>query len=306
MASGGKGILVVLAGAAFAGLVGPKVMGAHDRAAGKPFEYVPPPHFKDAEGPGSEDAKAMFRKAWTYHGPKVATLDRIPTLNLTHSPRSGTVEPDDMRRIADGMPEMYRTSDVTWTFVRVATRTRPDGARVGLLEGELSVKEQAGVRKWRSMQVAFPDDEGTSIVTASYGLTGAKEWADEVEATIDQAQGVALRAPPPPTWLSAAWAGGGAVLAAVLVLLFGRRGAEAPAPATKEAGRPKPEERRSRAEAAGDGNEDEDEDEDADEDADAAEAGDADADDEDEDEEDEGEGDDGGRTPKAAPPDKKP
>lgn len=306
MASGGKGIIVVLVGAAFAGLVGPKVLGAHDRAAGKPFEYVPPPHFKDAEGPGSEDAKAMFRKAWTYHGPKVATLDRIPTINLTHSPRSGTVEPDDMRRIADGMPEMYRTSDVTWTFVRVATRTRPDGARVGLVEGELSVKEQAGVRKWRSMQVAFPDDEGTSIVTASYGLTGAKEWADEVEATIDQAQGVALRAPPPPTWLSAAWAGGGAVVAAVLVFLFGRRGGEAPAPVKKEAGRSKRDERAARDEDA-DADDEGDEDASTDEGDEVEEDADVDAKgDEGEDEEGEGEGDEGGRERKAVRPGEKP
>lgn len=264
MAAGGKGILVVVGLAAFGGLVGPKIVGPHDRPAGRPFEYTPPAHFKEAKGEGSEEAKAMFRRAWTYQGPKVAQLDRIPTINWTHTQRQGTVEPDDMTRIASGMPEMYRASDVTWKLVRVATLARKDGGRVGLIEGELEAKDGAGVRRWRSMQLAFPEDDGTAIVTASYGLSGAKEWANEVEATIDDATGVAVRLPPPPAWMAGAWAAGGAVLGAALLLWRGRASGS-PAPARAKRVTPVP-----AAPPPRDEEEHEDEDEDDDDADDAA------------------------------------
>ena len=86
---------------------------------------------------------------------------------------------------------------------------------VGVIEGA-STK---GDLHYRSLQLAFPDDTGTSIVTASFpdhatanDPRAAAEWNAAFEQTIDSAKGVAFRAPPPPGYTYLAWGGAAALI----------------------------------------------------------------------------------------------
>jgi len=90
---------------------------------------------------------------------------------------------------------------------------------VGLIEGDCDRDLDLGalglpVQKFRTrkLQLMFPDDDGTSIVTASYPVDQATRWEPLFEATIGKARGVATRAPAPAPWTYAAWAAAGAIL----------------------------------------------------------------------------------------------
>jgi hypothetical protein len=78
----------------------------------------------------------------------------------------------------------------------------------------------------------FPDDLGTSIVTAQFAEEEAAKWEPLFEASIDTASGVATRVPAAPPWMMFAWAGAGGVLGwLVSAMLATRTAAPAPAPA---------------------------------------------------------------------------
>ena len=131
------------------------------------------------------------------------------------------------------MPKAF--DECTWTHRRHETRTRSDGARVGLIEGDCSRSVDLGsfglpsqkVRS-RKLQLIFPDDEGTSILTASYPVEEAARWEPLLEATIESTRGVALRAPATAPVTYAGWALAGAVLGwfGTAIAFGGRRRSE--------------------------------------------------------------------------------
>lgn len=150
-----------------------------------------------------------------------------PDVRLTHSKNKGTVEPVDLRRIADGMPAMLAEEGVTWSTLRTETRVRADGAHVGLIEGECT-KTGAGLpglateARYRRLMFAFPDNDGMSIVVAVYGADEASRWQPVMESSITSARGVAKRFPPPPPWMRVAWGVAGSIVGYLVFALLTR------------------------------------------------------------------------------------
>lgn len=228
----------IVVGIVFA-LVGPWLMVPRSEPAGEPFVYVPPDGFVENVGQsvGPVDMTGQAPKLtrppegereWIAVAPSgVGRADRpasgglsLPMVRLTlaHSATMGTVEPADLKRIADGMPAMLAAEGVTWKLVRTETRERADGARVGLIEGECT----KGSIAYRRLMLAFPDDTGLSVVVAVYGDDDATRWQAPIEASIATARGVAKRRPAPPPWMRGAWGAGGLVLGAAAVAFFRR------------------------------------------------------------------------------------
>jgi len=207
---------VIVVTAALAAFLGPRISAPRDRAANEPFVFEPPEGFVEAKGEakqGDEDQE------WLY--PTKSVLAVTPRITLKRSKRGGTVEPADLATIASGMPQVLEPSGVTWTDVRHETRTRPDGARVGLIEGECLNKNGA---QYRRLFFVFPVDGGTVITTAFYGTGEVAKWQPVLEATLVKAHGVALRVPPPPNWMYLAWGGAGLVIGwLVAALVFRKR-----------------------------------------------------------------------------------
>ena len=231
MAYGSSSLIVAALAGILAAGIGPRVFGPQDRAAGAPFVYTPPQGF----APATEDnTKAILgsiaggQKVWIYPGNLLELY--TPNITLTHTTKGGLVDGEEIAKLARGMPEVFAQSGITWREVRHETRLRPDGARVALLEGEC-VK---GALHYRAVQMAFPDDTGTSIVTASFPVETAARWEPLVEATMITASGVAVRVSPPENWLYAAWGGAGAILAFLTAGLVRRKPAvSAASPAGK-------------------------------------------------------------------------
>jgi hypothetical protein len=225
-------------------LVGPKISAPSDRAANEPFVYEPPegflpPDAKDASIAAKDliDAKSDERE-WVH----ALTPGHIvaPRLHLKSSNAKSTVEPADLAKIAEGMPAMLKESGVTWTDVRQETRTRPDKARVGIIEGECTkAVENVGVGDfgpvgkstaqpvriiYRRLLFVFPTDEGSAFTTAVYGKDEISKFQPALEATIAKARGVALRVPPPPGWMYFAWGGTGLVIGWIAGAMVEKRG----------------------------------------------------------------------------------
>jgi hypothetical protein len=167
-------------------------------------------------------------RVWNYTGKRAAGIP-VPSINLVHSANRGTVEPGDMLRVAAGMPEGYKASGVEWTLLRSGTRDRPDGARVGFMEARVV---QAG-KPHRALQLAFPEDTGMSIVSATFAdaedgaaAGAAGGFGEIVFETIPLAKGVARRVPAPPPWVHAAWAAGALALGLGVHGLRSRRAAK--------------------------------------------------------------------------------
>ena len=205
--------VVIVGSVLLAAVLGPKLTAPRDRAAGEPFAFEPPAGFVEAKGEakqGDEDEE------WFY--PTTNVLAVTPRITLKRTRSGGTVEPADLAQIASGMPQVLEASGVTWTDVRHETRTRADGTRVGLIEGECVNKNNA---RYRRLFFVFPVDGGTVITTSLYGTGEVAKWQPALEGTIVKARGVALRVPPPPNWMYLAWGGAGLVigwLVAALVL----------------------------------------------------------------------------------------
>lgn len=128
----------------------------------------------------------------------------------------------DLSKLASGMPDVFRASGVAWTFANVETRERPDGVRFGIIEGNATKKAgregaDLGV-SYVVRQFVFPDDSGTSIVTASYPRDEMSKWQAVFDAAALSASGAARRAPGVPVSTTLMWGAGGTVLAILLVL----------------------------------------------------------------------------------------
>jgi hypothetical protein len=218
-------------------VVGTRLSAPHDRKAGEPFVYEPPAGFTlVTEDPAKAvNEETSGERQWT-HPPKNANGVQ-PRVHLSSSNKGGTVEAADLQRISDGMPSILEPNGVTWKEVRRETRTRADGARVGVIEGDCTKKVETSLLggppttvRYQRLLFVFPTDEGSAVVTAVYGRDESPVWQPGLDATIASARGVAVRVPPPPGWMYFAWGGAGLVLGWLTLSLLGRREPREPSP----------------------------------------------------------------------------
>lgn len=227
-------VAIAITAAAFA-LVGPRLNAPQNRAAGEAFVYEPPEGFVRVMDAPSVNADEETE--WVH--PATAGRMIAPRIHVKRSKTLTTVEPADLAKIAAGMPAVLEESGITWTDVRQETRTRADGARVGLIEGECTKKSDdlapgagaviaprpdSGVKvRYRRLLFLFPTDEGSAFATAIYGKDEMARWQPELEATIAKTKGVAVRVMPSPPWMYAAWGGAGLVMAWLVASLMQKR-----------------------------------------------------------------------------------
>lgn len=206
-----------------AAIIGPRLVGPQNRSAGAPFVYEPPESFvpaKGAKGAGSE-AKVWVHEAAEKKNFDGSMADRkalSTRIVLSHSPKEMSVEERDLAKLVAEMPSAFE-GVCTWVHRRHEMRVRADSARVGLIEGDCDREVDLSPFglppqsvKMRKLQLMFPDDAGTSIVTASYPTDQATRWEPLLEASIGKARGVATRAPARAPWVYGAWAAAGAIL----------------------------------------------------------------------------------------------
>jgi len=230
--------------AALAAIIGPRIVGPTSRAAGTPFVYEPPEGYvlaRDVKGAEAEGATVWIDEAAEERRFDGSIADRkalSTRIILNHSNKEMSVEEAALAKLVAEMPQAFEGM-CTWVHRRHELRVRADGARVGLIEGDCDRDVDlsafglpAQPVKMRKLQLMFPDDAGTSIVTASYPTEQASRWAPLLEASIGKAKGVATRAPAPPVWTHAAWAAAGAVLGWLGTALVYRTDGEPP---TKDA-----------------------------------------------------------------------
>lgn len=206
--------------------LGPRLVGPQNHAAGAPFAYEPPEGFlpyENAKKPVTDGAKVWVEKS----SMGMVESAHPVRLVLNHSSKVMRVDEADLAQLVTEMPKAFE--GCAWSHRRHEMRTRSDGARVGLIEGECVHSVALGAiglpdRQLREdkLQLMFPDDEGTSIVTASYPTEQGSQWKPLVESTIEKARGVATRVPSPPAWTLAAWALGGAVIGWFAAALGGK------------------------------------------------------------------------------------
>jgi hypothetical protein len=221
-------LIAVVVAVTFA-LVGPRLVGPQNRPATEPFEYRPPDGFKELPAT-SKRVDSAGAKAWEL--PDEPATQR-PSIVVTHSAVSMQVDEANLGKMVSDMPNAFE--DCTWMHRRHEMRTRQDGARVGLIEGECTREidlSAAGLDKIkassRKLQLIFPENEGSSIATISYPTETADRWEPVFVDTIMKAKGVATRVPPPPSWHLVAWGAVGLVLGWLLAKVIVRGGDEAP------------------------------------------------------------------------------
>ncbi|MBX3203426.1 MAG: hypothetical protein KF764_00095 [Labilithrix sp.] len=232
-------VCVILA--ALAAILGPRLVGPQSRSAKAPFAYDPPEGFvpaKDVKAGEAEGAQVWVHEAADKKNFDGSLADRkalSTRIILTHSAKEMSVEAVDLAKLVEEMPKAFEGA-CTWKPRRHEMRTRADGARVGLIEGNCDREVDLSALglppqpvKMRKLQLMFPDDEGTSIVTASYPTDQATRWEPLVEATIGTARGVATRVPAPAPWTHGAWAAAGVVLGWLGTAILARKGSEPPA-----------------------------------------------------------------------------
>lgn len=208
--------LVVVIGVASA-FIGPRLLQKGDAPGGAPFAFEPPAEFKHLP----DKSGVVDPNTWV-HAPSAAMASFPPRFSLSHTKGAGSVEAADLSRLATGMPDVFRASGISWTLDKVQTRERSDGARFGIIEGSATKKSardapDLGV-SYVVRQFVFPDDSGTSIVTASYPRDEMSKWEATFDAAALSATGVARRAPAVPATTFLMWGAGGSVLAALLVM----------------------------------------------------------------------------------------
>lgn len=210
MAASSSPLIVAALAAIACAALGPRLVGPRGRPAGAPFAYTPPQGFVSATDGNHTPASAGIasgQKAWVYPG---SILDAYtPNITETHTSKEGLADEAEIATLVRGMPNVFARSGITWNEVRHETRTRPDGTRTAVIIGDCT----KSTLHYRAMQMVFPDDTGTSIVTASFPVEGASRWEPQLDATMASATGVALRVPPPANWLYVAWGLGGGILA---------------------------------------------------------------------------------------------
>jgi hypothetical protein len=198
-------VIAIVIAVTFA-LAGPRMVGEQNRPSEEPFAYVPPEGFKELPAT-SKRVDASGAKAWEV--PEEPATIR-PSVVVHHSAVNMQVDEPNLAKMVADMPNAFE--ECTWVHRRHETRTRPDGSRVGLIEGECNREidmSAAGLGNLkassRKMQLVFPENEGSSIATISYPTEKAARWEPAFEETILKSKGVATRVPPPGTWVVVGW-----------------------------------------------------------------------------------------------------
>lgn len=176
--------LLILAFCAAVTAIGVQVSTISDVPANKPFSYVPPQTFHPISMPANLNADDSVERLWV-EPTTVSKLD--PRITLSHTEQRPPIDDGALETMASGMPALYEKSHGTWTEDRHVVHVRPDGARVGLIVGDLVTVDAAHVK---TVQMIFPDDAGTSIVTASFDFVSAERLVPEFEKSLDVADGV--------------------------------------------------------------------------------------------------------------------
>jgi hypothetical protein len=214
---------LAVAVAALAAFVGPANTGLHDKPAGEAFAYAMPEGFThvptDGALPGTE------RNVWM-HVP-LGNEALLPNVSITHVSDMGNFDDAKLAMIAAGMPAYFAASQVKWREVRHAQIQRRDGALVGLLEGENTL----GDEQFRSLQLSFPDDRGTSLITANFPSREESHWTPIFEAPIQTTRGVATRGIRKPLWVNVAWGAGAGIASFAFLVFVGGRAKRVAAPA---------------------------------------------------------------------------
>lgn len=234
----------VFVGVLLGGLAAPYAMG-RERAAKAAFEYVPPPGFMAATGevrrrltqgvgptPGVggesfvpvEDAERHpDRKAWV--GAPKTPLDPPPRIVQVHNATHVALDESTLGRIASEMREHQRNQGYDYTVTKTKIVERSDGARVGFVTWDVATapsSSQPATPPRHAMQLSFPDNDGISIITAQYLASDESTVAPLVEASIQEARGVAIRPGPLPLWARLLGAAGGGALGWLLARLSRR------------------------------------------------------------------------------------
>lgn len=182
--------------------------------AGAPFTYVPPSTFAPIDMPNADPG---VDKVWI-EPTAVSKLDARITLH--HAAHAASLEEPALAAIAQGMPAMYASSHGQWSEVRHVVHSRPDGAKVGLIVGDLTTAENVHMQ---TMQLLFPDDTGSSIVTASFDKVSAERLVPEIEKSMDDAKGVKKLGKEAPGSVYLTYGLGALLVAFAAQIVFGRR-----------------------------------------------------------------------------------
>ena len=213
-------VVAVIVGVA-AGAIGPRALAERDRPARAAFEYLPPAGFIESpEGGGAlQHAVVGGERMWT--APAVAPEGYTPNVSVTHIAKEAPQTEVELASLARGMPGVFASSGTDWSELGHRVHVRPDGARVAVIEGAARRHDGTGA-PYRVLQLAFPEDAGMSLATASFPERGADQWEKDFDATLDTARGVSFRAPPPPDWSYGAWGLSAGVVALMALSVAGR------------------------------------------------------------------------------------
>jgi hypothetical protein len=188
-----------------------------DVPAGKPFSYVPPSTFNPISLPANLDPANAVERVWV----EPTAVSKInPRITLTHSPQETPLDGFSLAPIADGMPALYAKSGGQWTEERHIVHVRPDERRVGIIVGDLVSADQSHLK---TVQMIFPDDTGTSIVTASFDQVSAQRLVPELEASMDAADGLKKPGKKAENNVYFAWFFGSLIFAVIAQILFNAR-----------------------------------------------------------------------------------
>ena len=197
------------------------LLGSHfgatpEAPANAPFAYVPPAGFIPVDLSTKLDSSVI--KAWIEPSILATSLDA--RITLSHSSHVADLGDAALAVISAGMPALYAKSQGQWSEERHLVHHRPDGGSVGLIVGALTTGD--GV-KMRTMQMLFPDDTGSSIVTASFETSLNQRMTPEIEKSMDDATGVKKLGKSAASWIVLVWALGGLLFAIAAQIVVGRR-----------------------------------------------------------------------------------
>jgi hypothetical protein len=206
--------LPTLAFCAVVTAIGGEFRTISDVPAGKPFSYVPPDTFHPISLPANLNADDSVERLWV-EPTAVSKLD--PRITLSHTTQVPQVDEGTLRIIVSGMPALYEKSHGTWTEERHVVHVRPDGARVGLIVGDLVTADEVHLM---TMQMIFPDDTGTSIATASFDQVSSERLVPQLEKSLDVADGVKKLGKKPENNVYIAWFFGALIFAVGAQAIF--------------------------------------------------------------------------------------
>jgi hypothetical protein len=188
--------VVALALAAAFAWVGPMLTGPRDKPAGEPFVYQPPPGFLKVGEAEKKRIAAQAIEVWAH------AMD--VTVVQTHTPTKSALSGREIAGLSEGMRVVFAGTCTSWQHVGHESRPLPSGARVGIVEGDCTKPEQP----FRTLQLAFPVDDGTAIVTALFPSKDEKRWMPLFDKSIVTAKGLAVRGTSAPGWMHVVWGAG--------------------------------------------------------------------------------------------------